>query len=58
MQTGDRFRCGEVLVEVTQIGKKCHGPGCANYESGIASCPRGNFARVLSGGLLNRDELI
>ncbi len=58
---GDRFRCGEVLVEVTQIGKKCHGPGCAIYEkTGNCVMPKeGIFARVLSGGLLKPgDELI
>lgn len=58
---GDRFRCGDVLLEVTQIGKKCHGPGCAVYkETGHCVMPKeGIFARVLSGGMLKPgDELI
>ena len=51
---GDRFNCGDVLLEVTQIGKECPGPGCAIYEkSGRCVMPKeGIFTRVLSGGIL------
>ncbi|NLH24673.1 MAG: molybdenum cofactor synthesis protein [Bacteroidales bacterium] len=58
---GDRFSCGDVLLEVTQIGKQCHGPGCAIYEkSGRCIMPKeGIFTRVLSGGILKPgDNLI
>jgi MOSC domain-containing protein YiiM len=47
----DRFRIGEVLLEVTQIGKDCHG-GCAiRREVGQCIMPtQGVFTRVLSPG--------
>ena len=48
---GTRFRCRDVLLEMTQIGKECH-HGCAIYESmGDCIMPReGVFCRVLQGG--------
>ena len=48
----DRFRFGEVELEVTQIGKKCHGDGCAIFrEVGRCVMPKeGLFTRVISGG--------
>ncbi len=48
----DRFRCGEVELEVTQIGKTCHGDKCAIYQE-VGNCvmPKdGIFCRVISGG--------
>lgn len=48
----DRFRIGEVELEVTQIGKKCHGDGCAIYvEVGKCVMPKaGIFTRVITEG--------
>ena len=48
----DRFRISEVELEVTQLGKACHGDGCAIYrEVGQCVMPKaGIFCRVLSGG--------
>lgn len=48
----DRLIVGETELEVTQIGKKCHGTGCAIYtEVGNCVMPKeGIFARVLKGG--------
>jgi molybdopterin adenylyltransferase len=48
----DRFRCGTVDLEVTQIGKECHGEGCAIFrESGRCVMPaEGIFCRVHAGG--------
>ncbi len=48
----DRFRIGEAELEVTQIGKKCHGDGCAIFkEVGKCVMPKeGIFCRVLQGG--------
>lgn len=48
----DRLIVGETELEVTQIGKKCHGIGCAIYsEVGNCVMPKeGIFARVLKGG--------
>jgi molybdenum cofactor synthesis domain-containing protein len=48
----DRLEIGPVMLEVTQIGKACHGTGCSIYqEVGDCIMPRaGVFARVLAGG--------
>ncbi|MDA3943769.1 MAG: molybdopterin-binding protein [Bacteroidetes bacterium] len=50
----DRFQIGDVLLEVTQIGKKCHGSSCAIFkEVGNCVMPKeGIFARVLNEGVL------
>jgi molybdenum cofactor synthesis domain-containing protein len=50
----DRLRLGAVELEVTQIGKACHGGGCAIYrEVGICVMPKeGIFARVITPGEL------
>jgi molybdenum cofactor synthesis domain-containing protein len=50
----DRFRLGEVELEITQIGKECHGPGCTIFQR-VGQCvmpAEGLFARVLRGGVL------
>lgn len=56
----DRFRIGSVLLEVTQIGKKCHGAGCAIFNQ-VGECvmpKEGLFARVLAGGeVRDSDEI-
>jgi len=48
----DRFRIGDVELEVSQIGKKCHGAGCAIFqEVGTCVMPKeGIFTRVIQGG--------
>ena len=48
----DRFKVGRVELEVTQIGKKCHGDTCAIFrEVGKCVMPKeGIFCRVLNGG--------
>lgn len=56
---GTRLRCGEVLLEVTQIGKECHS-GCAiAHRVGYCIMPhQGIFARVLHGGdIAEGDEI-
>ena len=54
-----RFRCGDALLEMTQIGKECHSH-CEIYQA-VGDCimPReGVFARVLHGGEIQiGDEL-
>jgi len=56
----DRFKIGEVLLEVTQIGKKCHGDGCAIYvEVGKCVMPKsGIFTRVINEGNLKTNDVI
>lgn len=51
LEVGERLTCGVALLEVTQIGKKCHSR-CAIFEA-VGDCvmPReGVFARVVCGG--------
>ena len=54
LPVGTRLRCGNVFLEITQIGKECHAH-CAIFKQ-IGDCimPReGVFARVLHGGTIN-----
>lgn len=56
----DRFRNEEIELEVTQIGKKCHGDNCSIFrEVGNCVMPKeGIFARVIRNGNLKAgDEL-
>jgi molybdopterin adenylyltransferase len=48
----DRLTIGDVQLEVTQLGKECHGDGCAIFrEIGKCVMPKaGVFCRVLKGG--------
>lgn len=54
----DRFIHGDVVLELTQVGKKCHGKGCAIYkESGECIMPdEGVFCRVIHGGKLKAGD--
>ena len=50
---GARLAVGEVLLEITQIGKECH-TRCAIYHA-MGECimpTQGVFARVLRGGMV------
>ena len=54
LPVGTLLRCGDVLLEITQIGKACHSH-CAVYEA-VGDCimPReGVFAKVLAGGVIH-----
>ncbi|MEA4933520.1 MAG: MOSC domain-containing protein [Lawsonibacter sp.] len=57
---GTRFCCGDVELELTQIGKQCHAH-CQIYQQ-VGDCimPReGVFTRVLRGGTISEgDELV
>ena len=56
---GTKFRCNDVLLELTQVGKECHAH-CAIYHAmGDCIMPReGVFTRVLHGGVISvGDEL-
>ena len=56
----DRYKIGEVELEVTQIGKHCHGDGCAIYrEVGNCVMPKeGIFCRVLQNGIIKSGDVI
>jgi molybdopterin adenylyltransferase len=50
----DRIAIGDVVLEVTQIGKKCHGDGCAIFQA-VERCVMpsdGVFCRVVQGGAI------
>lgn len=54
----DRIKIGEVELEVSQIGKMCHGDGCAIYvEVGKCVMPKsGIFTRVINGGKITKGD--
>lgn len=54
---GTRFQCGDVVLELTQIGKQCHAH-CEIYQvMGDCIMPReGVFARVLRGGTISAGD--
>lgn len=56
---GTKFRCNDVVLELTQIGKKCHS-GCEIFKiMGDCIMPReGVFTRVLHGGTVTEGDEI
>lgn len=58
MKPLDRLVSGEIILEVTQIGKKCHGKNCTIFkETGDCVMPReGIFCRVIHGGTLSAGD--
>lgn len=59
LPVGTRLRCGQVLLELTQIGKECHSH-CAIYQRmGDCIMPReGIFAEVLTGGMIRVGDCV
>jgi molybdopterin adenylyltransferase len=56
----DKIQVGDVLFEVTQIGKYCHGDGCAIFQA-VKKCVMpsdGIFCRVLEGGDLTNGDAV
>ncbi|MDL2225705.1 MOSC domain-containing protein, partial [Eubacteriales bacterium OttesenSCG-928-M02] len=59
LPVGTRFQAGDVVFELTQIGKECH-HGCAIYQR-IGDCvmPReGIFAKVIQPGIMKPGDAI
>jgi molybdenum cofactor synthesis domain-containing protein len=56
----DRFKAGEAELELTQIGKECHGTSCAIFkEVGNCVMPKeGIFCRVLKPGAIKPNDRI
>lgn len=50
----DRLQSGKVILELTQVGKKCHGKECDIFRQvGTCALQKGlAFARVLYGGII------
>ena len=59
LPVGTRFAIGDVLLEMTQIGKECH-DHCAIYNvTGDCIMPReGVFAKVLRGGRVREGDTL
>jgi MOSC domain-containing protein YiiM len=61
LNIGDRLQIGDTIVlEITQIGKKCHNDGCAiKKATGDCIMPKeGLFARVIQGGEMSKELTI
>ncbi|MFV0352946.1 MAG: MOSC domain-containing protein [Oscillospiraceae bacterium] len=59
LPVGTHLRCGNVELEVTQIGKECHHSCAIRQQVGDCIMPReGIFARVLTGGTISVGEEI
>lgn len=60
LPVGTRFRIGDVLLEMTQIGKECHTHCVIYHMVGDCIMPReGVFAKVLRGGEIKiGDEVV
>jgi len=56
----DKFKIGDVELEVSQIGKTCHGDECAIFvEVGKCVMPKsGIFTRVITGGRIKANDKI
>ena len=57
---GTQLRVGEVVLEVTQIGKECHNEGCAIKKT-VGDCvmPReGIFAKVITAGWVKPGDIM
>lgn len=56
---GTKLSCGEILLEVTQIGKECHSHCEIYHKMGECIMPsNGIFTRVLHGGMMKVGEEI
>ncbi|MGE0088393.1 MAG: MOSC domain-containing protein [Bacteroidales bacterium] len=57
---GDKIIIGEVELEITQIGKECHGTGCAIFSQ-VGQCvmpKEGIFAKVIKTGKIKANDTI
>lgn len=59
LPVGTKLKCNDILLEITQIGKKCH-LGC-NIQKQTGECimpNEGVFAIVLNGGIIKANDMI
>ena len=57
MPVGTRFRIGEALLELTQIGKECHTHCAIYHQVGDCIMPReGVFTVVIEGGVIKAGD--
>lgn len=56
---GTKLSIGEILTEVTQIGKECHTRCAIYHQAGDCVMPReGIFVKVLKGGMVKTGDSI
>lgn len=61
IRVGDQLQLGDsIILEITQIGKKCHNDGCAiKKATGECIMPKeGLFAKVVEGGTAKAGDTI
>ena len=59
LPVGTKLKCNDILLEITQIGKKCH-LGC-NIQKQTGECimpNEGVFAIILNGGIIKANDVI
>ncbi|GAB4369630.1 MAG: MOSC domain-containing protein [Acidobacteriota bacterium] len=60
VSVGDRIAVGRAVLEVTQIGKRCHGKGCTVFQR-VGRCvmpQEGVFCRVLTPGAIRVGDAV
>jgi molybdenum cofactor synthesis domain-containing protein len=56
---GTKFKCNDVILEIIQIGKKCHSACTVTQRTGKCIMPQeGVFARVVHGGTVSAGDEI
>ena len=59
LPVGTKFQIGEVLLELTQIGKECHSHCQIYHKMGDCIMPReGVFTEVLRGGHIKKGDIV
>lgn len=60
LQVGTKLLIGEAIIEITQIGKKCHGAGCDIFtQVGDCVMPKeGIFCKVVKAGTIQPNNII
>ena len=59
LPVGAQLSIGDILLEVTQIGKECHTRCAIFYQAGDCVMPsEGIFVRVLNGGMVKAGDEI
>ena len=58
LPVGTRFQCGDVVLELTQIGKQCHQHCAIYHKMGDCIMPReGVFCKVIEGGRISAGDI-
>ena len=59
LPVGSQLKIGEVLLEVTQIGKECHNRCAIYHQAGDCVMPKeGIFAKVMTNGVVRSGDVI